>query len=84
MEYRQQDYKKCTVYVLDFFVQDGIWYFNGYDPDKKSWAVFRADCIISCKSHRAAPQSIFPDKNAAEGILPNTRQSIRVSPSVVF
>ena len=66
LEYRQRDiYKKCIVYVLDLFFQDGTWFFNGYDPNEKSWSVFRCDHIISCCKHQSSSAQIFANKNEA-------------------
>ena len=67
MEYTQYGPEKILVYIYNLFFQDGVWFFNGYECETRSWRVYRCDCIRSC--HKVSSTVIFPDKKTARKSL---------------
>lgn len=49
IEYAQNNHFETSVYPLNIFFQNGIWFMNGYDIGSKSWKIFRCDCILNCE-----------------------------------
>lgn len=43
--YQQKEELKLTLQVANLTFRQGIWFFNGYDLDRQTWQIHRADAI---------------------------------------
>lgn len=73
--YRQKKLEILPVYIYELFFQAGVWYFHGYDVQKRCWRIFRCDCVEAC--HTLAPEKSpafpFADGDAATVSLKHTQ-----------
>lgn len=67
IRYQQQEQEILSIYIHELFFQAGVWYFHGYDVQKKCWRIFRCDCVESCQTvaPEKAPAFPFADEDDA-------------------